>query len=133
VQSTPTKLRAQAGRTLVVAVVDDDPAVSGSLKFSLELEGFAVRAYGSAAEFLDAAEFDAFDCFVIDQRMPNMTGMQLIAKLREQKILTPAVLLISQSNVALSDRAAVAEVPIVEKPLLGNTLVDRIREICGRA
>jgi FixJ family two-component response regulator len=116
-----------------VAIVDDDPAVRGSLKFSLELEGFAVRIYGSAAEFLDAGEFGACDCFVIDQRMPNMTGMELIAKLREQNILTPALLLISQSNVALSDRAAMAEVPIVEKPLLGNALVDRIREICGRA
>ena len=36
-------------RLPIVAVVDDDPAVCGSLKFSLELEGFAVRAYASGA------------------------------------------------------------------------------------
>lgn len=117
-------------RRPVVVIVDDDPAVCGSLKFSLELEGFAVRAFGSAAELLRVDDFAACDCFVIDQKMPGMTGMELIAKLREQKILTPTILVISDPNPALSARAALAKVPIVEKPLLGNTLVDRIREAC---
>jgi FixJ family two-component response regulator len=35
-----------------VLVVDDDLAVRNSLKFALELEGLAVRAYGSGAELL---------------------------------------------------------------------------------
>ena len=119
-----------AERPLVVVVVDDDRAVCSSLKFSLELEGFVVRTYESAAGLLSSGSADSCDCYVIDQRMPGMTGMELIAKLREQKITTPAILLISQSNPALSERAAKAHVPIVEKPLLGNTLVDRIRDAC---
>lgn len=119
-------------RPLTVVIVDDDPAVCSSLKFSLELEGFVVRAYANAAELLQDGDFAACDCFVIDQRMPGMTGMELIAKLRSQKILTPAILLISQPNPALSARAAIAKVPIVEKPLLGNILVERIREACRR-
>jgi hypothetical protein len=56
----------------IVAIVDDDPAVCDSLKFSLELEGFGVRAYGSAPEFLNAGDLAACDCVVIDQRMPAM-------------------------------------------------------------
>src|SRR5579863_7050784 len=115
---------------LVVAIVDDDSAVCSSLKFSLELEGFAVRTYGSGAELLDSGDLAAFDCFVIDQRMPGMSGMELIAKLRDQRVRTPAILIISQPNAALSARAALAGIPIVEKPLLGNALVDRIREAC---
>jgi two-component system, LuxR family, response regulator FixJ len=116
----------------LVIVVDDDPAVCGSLKFSLELEGFLVRTYGSGPELLHHHDFDACKCFVIDQRMPAMTGMELIAKLRDQKILTPAILIISQPSTALSARAATAGIPIVEKPLLNNALVDHIREACGR-
>jgi two-component system, LuxR family, response regulator FixJ len=115
----------------LVIVVDDDPAVCGSLKFSLELEGFAVRTYGSGTDLLDNGDFDACKCFVIDQRMPAMTGMELIAKLRDQRVLTPAILIISHPSAALSARAATAGVPIVEKPLLNNALVDRIREACG--
>jgi FixJ family two-component response regulator len=114
----------------LVVVVDDDPAVCESLKFSLELEGFAVRTYGSGSELFHTGDFDACKCFVIDQRMPAMTGMELITKLRDQRILTPAILIISDPSAALSARAATAGIPIVEKPLLSNTLVDRIREAC---
>jgi two-component system, LuxR family, response regulator FixJ len=116
----------------LVIVIDDDPAVCGSLKFSLELEGFVVRTYGSGAELLRTDDFDACKCFVVDQRMPTMTGMELIGKLRDQRILTPAILIISHPSAVLSARAASAGIPIVEKPLLNNALVDRIRDACGQ-
>jgi two-component system, LuxR family, response regulator FixJ len=132
VQSTAATSRVPTGRSPIVAIVDDDPAVCGSLKFSLELEGFVVRAYGNAAEFLNADESDC-DCLVVDQRMPGMSGMELIAKLRALEVRTPAILLISQPNPAVAARAAKAAVPIVEKPLFGNALLDRIREACGRS
>jgi two-component system, LuxR family, response regulator FixJ len=133
VQPTETAQRSQAqGRSPVVVIVDDDPAVCSSLKFSLELEGFVVRAYGSAAELFHTGDLGSCDCFVVDQRMPGMTGMELIGKLRDQNVRIPAILLISQANPALTARASMAHIPIVEKPLLGNALVDRIRDACRR-
>lgn len=114
-----------------IAIVDDDPAVCNSLKFALELEGFAVRTYGGGAEVLRDEGLDGFDCFVVDQRMPSITGLELILKLRERNIDAPAILIISQPNAALAARAKLAKVPIVEKPFLGNTLLDRIREACA--
>lgn len=119
--------------TPVVAVVDDDPAVLSSLKFSLELEGFAVRTYCSAAALLSAANLGDCNCLVIDQRLPAISGMELIARLRERRVATPAILIVSQPNTALTARALTAAVPIVEKPLLNNMLVDRIREACRQA
>lgn len=115
----------------VIAVVDDDPAVCNSLKFSLELEGFSVRAYRNGAEFLAAGDFRECQCLIIDQRMPGMNGMEVIAELRERKVSTPAILIISQPNKVLSARAAEAHVPIIEKPLLNNALVEKIREVCA--
>jgi len=115
----------------LIAVVDDDPAVCNSLKFSLELEGFAVRAYRSGVEFLAADDFHDCKCFIIDQRMPGMNGMDVIAALRERKVLTPAILVISQANKVLIARAAEAHVPIIEKPLLNDALVEKIREVCA--
>jgi len=116
----------------LVAVVDDDPAVCSSLKFALELEDFAVRIFGTAAEVLQAGNLDAYDCFVVDQRMPKMNGMELIGTLRRQQVGAPAILIISHPSDALNARAAEASVSIVEKPLLSNALVERIREACGR-
>jgi len=114
----------------IIAVVDDDPAVCGSLKFALELEGFAVRTYHSGAELIHAGDLEDFNCFVVDQRMPGMTGMELVEVLRKRQVLTPVILIISHPNAALSARAQKAAIPIVEKPLLGNALVERIREAC---
>jgi two-component system, LuxR family, response regulator FixJ len=114
----------------MIAVVDDDPAVCGSLKFALELEGFAVRTYHSGAELIHAGDLEGFNCFVVDQRMPGMTGMELVEALRARRVLTPVILIISHPNAALSARAQKAAIPIVEKPLLGNALVERIREAC---
>ena len=115
----------------LIGVIDDDPAVCNSLKFSLELEGFAVRAYRNGAEFLATDSLADCKCFVIDQRMPGMSGMQVISELRGRNISTPAILIISQPSRVLSARAAEADVPIIEKPLLNNALVEKIREVCA--
>ena len=115
----------------LIGVIDDDPAVCNSLKFSLELEGFAVRVYRSGAEFLASDSLAACKCFVIDQRMPGMSGMEVISELRGRNVTAPAILILSQPNRVLSARAADAHVPIIEKPLLNNALVEKIREVCG--
>lgn len=112
----------------LIAVIDDDEAVCSSLKFALELEGFRVRTFPGGTELLRAPDIAACECFVVDQRMPGMSGLELIGKLRERNIATPAILVISQPSVALSVRAANAHVAIVEKPLLGTALLDRIHE-----
>jgi FixJ family two-component response regulator len=59
--------------------------------------------------------------------------MELIAHLRESKVATPAILIVGHLNAALGARAASANVPIVEKPLLNNALVEKIREVCRGA
>jgi two-component system, LuxR family, response regulator FixJ len=113
----------------VVIVVDDDLAVRNSLRFSLEVEGFAVRAYSGGVELLGDAELPASDCLVVDQNMPGMNGLDLIAQLRARDIAVPAILVTSYPTAALSDRAAKAGVAIVEKPFLGTALLDRIRDL----
>jgi two-component system, LuxR family, response regulator FixJ len=111
-----------------VIVVDDDMAVRSSLKFSLEIEGLAVRSYATAAELL-SADIDPCDCLVIDQKMPDMSGLDLIAALRERNISTPAILITSHPSLSLRESAKKAHIPIVEKPLLGNALLDKIRDV----
>ena len=114
----------------VVIVVDDDTAVRNSLKFSLEIEGFAVVAYRCAADLLDSSDPPDCGCFVVDQNLPGMTGLDLIAKLRERRIQAPAILITSHPSAAVIDRAKQAYVRIIEKPLLNNTLIDGIRVAC---
>lgn len=111
-----------------VIVVDDDAAVRNSLKFSLEIEGFEVHAYARGTDLLDARDVCIGSCLVIDQKMPGMAGLDLIAALRDRHVSASAILITSHPNAAVRERAAQVSVPIIEKPLLGNALVDRIRD-----
>jgi FixJ family two-component response regulator len=110
-----------------IIVVDDDAAVRGSLKFSLEIEGFLVRTYPNADALLKAEPDAQCACLIVDQNMPGMTGLQLVATLRSRGNAAPAILVCGHTSAMLRHEAAQASVPVVEKPFLGNVLIEQIR------
>lgn len=111
---------------LVVIVVDDDDAVRNSLKFALEIEGFAVRLYRGGAELLRAEIADCA-CLVIDQNMPGLSGLETVRKLRDRKVAVPAILITGRPSAVLRASALRVGAAIVEKPLLGDDLAQSIR------
>ena len=123
---------APALATPLIVVVDDDAAVRGSLKFALEIEGFAVRTYPKGTDLLDDLRRADCACFIIDQKLPGMNGLEVVAELRKEHIAAPVILITSAPTHVVQQRAALAGVPIVEKPLLGNALIDRVRDAIGQ-
>jgi len=115
----------------IIAVIDDDAAVRNSLKFSLELDGFAVRIYANAAELMSSGNLTDLQCLIVDQDMPRMTGLELIAKLRAQGVKVPALLTSGNFTLVVKRQASVAGIPVIEKPFLGNALIDSIRAAVG--
>lgn len=111
-----------------VVVIDDDVAVRNSLKFTLEVEGFAVRIFADGQELLDDTPLTPCDCLVVDQNLPRMNGLELIAELRRRNNKVPAILITTHPNDAVRRQASAAGVPIVEKPLLNSLLFDTIRD-----
>ena len=116
---------------VVVIVISDDLAVRNSLKFWLEIEGLTVRGYVSGADLLDAGDLARCDCCVVDQKISAMSGIDLIAQLRDRHFTAPAILIASHPSRSLREQAEKADIPIVEKPLLGNELLDKIRDVVG--
>jgi two-component system response regulator FixJ len=107
-----------------VAVVDDDPAVLDSLRFLLEAAGHRVATYPSAVAFLaDCVTPPA--CLILDQHMPQMTGLELAAELRAAGRPTHILLITALAAPAVVARAArlgiekVLEKPLQEDDLLG--------------
>lgn len=123
---------AQRDTIPTVLVVDDDPAVRKSLKFSLEVEGFAVRLYANGQELLDAPDLPIRACLVIDQRMPDMPGLDVVQRLRERNVVLPAILITSHPSAAVRGRAEGAGVAVVEKPLLTDALLHQIHDALAR-
>jgi two-component system, LuxR family, response regulator FixJ len=117
----------------VLLVVDDDVAVLNSLKFHLEIEGFEVRLYASAEALLHEPDLPSSGCLLIDYLIPEMTGLELLAKLRSNGVALPAILITSHPGHTLRQNAAQAGVAIIEKPLLGNRLTETIRSAVASA
>ena len=115
-----------------IVIIDDDPAVRNSLKFALEVEGFSVRAYQSGAELLKDTDIPDNGCLVVDYKLPEMNGLDLLVELRRRKVDLPAFLVTTHPNAAVRDRAARAGVPLIEKPLLNDMLFQGIRAALGR-
>jgi two-component system response regulator FixJ len=112
----------------VVYVVDDDPGVLGSLRFLLETEGFDVKTFSSGAALLNAVASNSADCFVIDYKMPNMNGIDLVNRLRNRDIAAPIILITGYPDDSIPAKAAVVGVhDVLLKPHLEESLVARIR------
>jgi FixJ family two-component response regulator len=110
-----------------VVVVDDDMAVRNSLKFFLEVEGFLVRAYASAADLFADGTMPDVGCLVIDYKLPLTNGLELLAELRRRKIALPAILITTNPSSLLRAQAAAAGAALIEKPLLNEALFECIR------
>jgi FixJ family two-component response regulator len=114
----------------VVHIVEDDDAVRDSLRLLLRSHGMTVREFDSAAAFLDDKAHTACDCFLFDYNMPGMTGLELVERLREGGVSTPAILISAYPQSVPPDRAARAKI----FALLPKSVTDReLTGAIGRA
>jgi two-component system response regulator FixJ len=119
------------GRNLVI-IVDDDQAVREALQFALRLEGLRVHVHSGGAALLADPDLNGAGCVILDHRMPQMDGFALLNALRAHNPDLPTILLTSRVTPQVRARAQAAGVrSVLEKPLLGNVLVDRIRAVLG--
>lgn len=117
-----------------VAIVDDDPGVLASLRFLLETAGLAVETYDSGIRFLAEPDPARFACLVLDEKMPRLTGLDLLARLRGRGVATPTLLIVSAPGPAVSRRAAeLGALRVLEKPLARDDLLAEIGAAVGEA
>jgi len=111
----------------LVAVVDDDDAVRDSLRFLLEIAGYTVAAYASATQFLQEARLNDLACLVVDQHMPDLTGLQLVARLRGDGVGLPVALITGSPSADVLRLARELSVSrVLEKPLDDDQLLEFI-------
>ncbi len=109
---------ARTASALLVAVVDDDDAVRDSLRFLLNSAGYGVATYASGVQFLQEAPLGELSCLVVDQQMPDLTGIQTIARLRALGVNLRVALITSSPSPELVRLAQELGADVVlEKPL----------------
>lgn len=110
-------------------VVDDDPAIRTSLKFALEIEGYAVETYADAESLAAREDLPETGCLVVDYQLPGMDGLELVETLRRRAVCLPALLMTTQPTRQVRLRAEQAGVGIIEKPLLSSSLGDALARL----
>ncbi len=111
-----------------IFIVDDDEPVRDSLSLLIRSVGYAVEAYSSAIEFLDAYD-DRPGCLVLDVRMPQMSGLDLQEELIERRAILPIIFMTGHGDVPMAVQAMRGgAVDFLQKPLRDQDLLDRINE-----
>ena len=80
-------------------VIDDDHAIRWVLEKALQRDGMMVTPFGSAAGVLDALRQGAPDAVIADIRMPGMSGLELLARLRERAPELPVIIMTAHSDL----------------------------------
>jgi two-component system response regulator FixJ len=112
----------------VVHVIDDDEAMRDSLSYLLESTNIAVRTYESALEFLRQLDSIEAGCIVTDVRMPEMSGLELVRRLREQGVDFPVIVMTGHADVPLAVEAMKAgALEFLEKPFEEEVLLRAIQ------
>ena len=112
----------------IIHLIDDDEAVRTSLGFLLEMNDLPAQTYASGPEFLQVAETLQNGCIVTDVRMPEMSGLELVRRLKERGVTLPVIVITGHGDVPLAVEAMRAGVvDFIEKPFDDEVLLRSIR------
>ncbi len=115
-----------------ILIVDDEPAVGVSLKASLESLGadYAVSHVLSAEAALSALARDPIDLIVSDLRMPGMTGLELLTRVRHTQPQLPTILITAYGSadvIAASQQLQITR--YFAKPFRTEEFVQAVQEV----
>ncbi len=122
-------LPSSAPASPVVFVIDSDLAVLSALAFALEAEGYRTCAFRSPARADRSPDLRTAACIVLDQVLPEESGLDFIARLRGETYRIPAILIPSAPPLHVRLAALDMGVPIIEKPLLDDALFEAVRSL----
>jgi two-component system response regulator MprA len=115
-------------------VVDDDPALSRTLRRALTVEGYDVECAADGGEALQRLAADRFDAVLLDVAMPRVDGLAVCRRMRERRDRTPVLMLTARDAVGdrVSGLDAGADDYLV-KPFALDELHARVRALLRRA
>ena len=112
----------------VVHIIDDDEGLRESLAFLLRSAAFEVKSFESAKAFLDVLPHAAPGCIITDVRMPDISGIELLRRLKELKIGVPVIVITGHGDIALAVEAMkIGAADFFEKPFDDDLLVASVR------
>lgn len=117
-----------------ILLVEDDPQLGDGLTVGLRQAGFAVDWVRDGAMAAQALETETFDLVVLDLGLPQLSGMEVIKRIRGQGKSLPVIILTARDTTAdkIAGLDAGADDYLI-KPIDLDELAARIRAVARRA
>ena len=113
-----------AGRTMSIAIVDDDEAVREAMKSLVRSLGYHASTFGSAEEFLNSEQLDDTSCLITDVQMPGLSGLDMQDRLIARGHRIPIIFITGYADDTARARAMNAgAVAFLSKPYNDNLLL----------
>jgi len=119
--------------TPTVSIVDDDQQVRESLAVLIQSMNLEVACYASGREFLNDFAPERPGCVVLDLRMPQLSGQDVIEELAARQIDVPVIMISGHGDIPAAVAAIKAgAVDFLEKPYRGSALIESVRRAVQR-
>ena len=117
----------------IVHVIDDDDAVRDSLAFLLSSADYAVQTYDSADAFLSKLPQVQSGCIITDVRMPGLSGIDLLRRVKDIGILLPVIVITGHGDIPLAVEAMKSGASdFIEKPIDDEVMLAAVRKALNR-
>jgi FixJ family two-component response regulator len=112
----------------LVCIIDDDEAIRESLRLLLYAGELNSVGYESADAYLADAEPPAFDCMLLDIRMPGTDGMELFTELMRRQVAWPVIFITGHGDIPLAVSAIKkGAFDFLTKPFREGELLDKVQ------
>ncbi len=116
-----------------ILVIDDDPGVRDSMARMLRGAGFNVEIAATGEEGVAAAKGNVYDVILSDMRMPGISGLEVLQRLRELRVDSAFIVMTGFGTVDTAVEAMkLGAVDFVQKPFLRDELLLRVRAAAER-
>ncbi|MFQ5671126.1 MAG: sigma-54-dependent transcriptional regulator [Acidobacteriota bacterium] len=113
-----------------ILVVDDDPKILEVLQTRLEAHGFQVATAPDGERALDRMASQPVQLVITDLKMPGMSGLELLEKIRSRNPAPPVILLTAHGSISDAVRGMkLGAADFIEKPYSGAELVGVVRRM----
>jgi two-component system, LuxR family, response regulator FixJ len=115
----------------IAYIVDDDPALRDALSLLLESVEIESRAFARAEDLLQSGLLHSPRpaCLLADVRMPGISGIALLERLREDGIRIPTILITGYGDIPMAVRAMkLGAIDFITKPVNHQALIDLVQD-----
>ena len=117
-----------------ILVIDDEAIVRSSCERTLKPEGYDIKSVSSGKEGVELLEKESFSLVLLDLKMPDMDGVEVLNKIKATWPETKVVMITGYSTVDTAVQALrLGAFNFVEKPFTPDMLISAVKEVFGES